>query len=181
MLICTHADATALRCATRYPLYRVGQTCLRCAGQLVFAVEPGHLRATWTEAGPQPGPQPGGSAGLHVAYPSLLPGTSSAWSAAGEEQRFSGLAVQPRNVQFIKAMGTKLIRLGGSFASSPAWLWTQWTGPAHTRPSCACTGQSTDFAGWGPFEFIDFALAAGAQPVVTTALGTPAQMADLVE
>ena len=31
--------------------------------------------------------------------------------------------------------------------------------------------------GAGPFEFIDFAVAAGIDPVLTTYLGTPAQMA----
>jgi len=158
-----------------WPGYEEGHSCLSCSGELVLSVEQSPAAAAAAAGN-------GAGASVNIGLPSLLPGTSSAWhSDATDASRYAGYAVQPRNVEFLKAMGTKLMRLGGSFSSSASWLWTNWAGPKHERPACACTGQSTDFAGWGPFEFIDFATAAGIQPVLTTFLGTPSQMGDLVE
>ena len=162
--------------APSWPGYGVGHTCLSCSGELVLSVEQSPAAAASTSRSTSDG------ASVNIGLPSLLPGKSSAWhSDAADPRRYAGYAVQPRNIEFLKAMGTKLMRLGGSFSSSPSWLWTNWASPKHARPACACTGQSADFAGWGPFEFIDFATAAGIQPVLTTFLGTPSQMGDLVE
>ena len=156
-----------------YPLYSVGHLCLRCGGQIVFSLSDNpSLPAARRRA---PAIQPSRkavAAAVHLGYPSLLPGPWGMWE---------GMAVSSRNVPFLTKMGTKLIRLGGSFASADSWLWSNWRGPAHTRPASACSGASSDFAGWGMFDFLDFASAAGIDGVVTTTLGTPTQMADLVE
>ncbi len=146
-----------------YPLYSVGHLCLRCSGQVVFS-----LSDSPSLTGPGHGHQPvvAASATVHFGYPSLLPGPWGLWK---------GMAVSSRNVPFLTRMGTRLMRLGGSFASAPSWLWTEWRGPPHMRPASACSGASSDFAGWGMFDFLDFVAAAGIDGVVTTTLGTPTE------
>jgi hypothetical protein len=146
-----------------YPLYAVGHLCLRCSGQVVFSLSDS---PSLTASGGDDQPAAATLAAVHLGYPSLLPGPWGLWK---------GMAVSSRNVPFLTRMGTKLMRLGGSFASAPSWLWTEWRGPPHMRPASACSGASSDFAGWGMFDFLDFVAAAEIDGVVTTTLGTPTE------
>jgi hypothetical protein len=87
----------------------------------------------------------------------------------GEWGRFAGLPVLKSGADLLLQMGIKSIRVGGSFAGHSAWYeWTRWTGPIWKRPSVGQTWGNDMIAGWGPFDFADFAMAAGIEAVLTT-------------
>ena len=140
---------------------RLGHICVRCGGQFKLSLS-----------------KPG-IALVNYAY--LQPGQ---WG------RLPGLPVLKSGADVLRTMGVKIIRQGGSYASSPSargdltyYQWQKWTGPAWTRPSRAngIWGMSL-LSGWGPFEFIDMCNAMGIEPVITTTDTSSVQdFVDLVE
>ena len=101
----------------------------------------------------------------------------------GEWGRFKGLSVLKSGADLLAQMGIKAIRQGGSFAGNSPWYeWTRWTGPVWNRSSAGAAWGHEVIAGWGPFDFISFANAAGIEPIMTTTSTTSsASFANLVE
>jgi len=112
----------------------------------------------------------------------------------GEWGRFKGLNARRDVAESLEKMGIKAIRLGGSFCSvtkdsGEYYQWQKWTGPIWNRPDSigahwdSYNGKSYNLiGGWGPFEAIDYAVALGAEPIITTTMtSTPEEFADLVE
>lgn len=111
----------------------------------------------------------------------------------GEWGRFKGLNARRDVADTLSVMGIKAIRLGGSFCSvtkddGEYYQWQKWTGPVWERESIGAHWDSYGgnsynlIGGWGPFEMIDYAVALGAEPVITTTMSSsPDSFADLVE
>lgn len=95
--------------------------CVRCGGEFIVG-----LTAPGT---------------VNVGYVFLQPGT---WG------RFNGQPVLLSYAQTLQAMGTRVIRQGGTFSQTMAWK--QWRGPAWTRPSMGHVWGQSLVSGWGPFE-----------------------------
>ena len=77
---------------------------------------------------------------------------------------------------------TRTVRVIGAY-----YQWQKWTGPVWERPSIGAHWDSYGgnaynlIGGWGPFEMIDYAVAIGAEPVITTTeTSSPEEFADLV-
>ncbi len=158
------------------PTREAGHSCVRCAGQ--FAVGLGSV----------------GSADLDYVF--LQPGE---WGRVGK------LPVRKEAAETLRAMGTRALRVGGSFASVTAWpdggggtppstvsgqyyQWQRWTGPPWKRPSVGAVwnaysgGSYSLIGGWGPFEVVDMCAALGIEPIITTTSSSSAsELADLVE
>lgn len=130
-----------------------------------------------------------GLADVSVDFVVLQPG---AWS------RFAGLPVLSSAVETLRAMGVSTVRFGGSFATglsrNTEMEWERWRGPPWLRPSVAdsCWPHwraghwhaewCSVLSGWGPFEFLALAEAAGWLPVLATTGGSSAHsLANLVE
>ena len=127
--------------------------CVKCGGQLVVGVAGGTAAAS-----------------AHVSYVVLQP---------GEWGRFKGLNARKDVAEAMQQMGVKAIRLGGSFCSVTSddgayYQWQKWTGPVWDRPSVGASWKTFDayslIGGWGPFEMIDYAVALGAEPIITTTM-----------
>jgi alpha-L-arabinofuranosidase len=146
--------------------------CIKCGGQFVVAL-------VSDSAGGAPG-----SNEVWIDYVVLQPGD---WG------RFHGLNARKDVAETLQTMGVKAIRLGGSFCSVTEdngvyYQWQKWTGPVWSRPSVGAHWDSYGgnaynlIGGWGPFEMIDYAVALGAEPIITTTeTSTPGEFADLVE
>ena len=146
---------------------RSAHVCVVCGGQFVLALE---------------------SAGdVNLDAVLLQPG---AWG------RFRGLPVNREAVEWLQAMGTTLLRVGGSFVSRPGTcptancttpanysLWKSWRGDPAKRLSSAATWGHDLIGGFGMFEALDLAAAMDIDAVITTyAQGVhPDAMAELVE
>ena len=96
-------------------------------------------------------------------------------------------------VDTLRAMGTRVIRVGGSFTDGNGYFWKKWRGPPWARPSLSWTWGTSLVGGWGIFEALDMCDQAGIACVITTAAYSngggdedppccsPDDMADLVE
>jgi hypothetical protein len=142
--------------------------CIQCGGQVTVALV---------------APADGSAAEANVNYVVLQ---------AGEWGRFKGLDARRDVADSLASMGVRVIRLGGSFCSvakddGEYYQWQRWTGPVWERPSVGAHWDSYGgnaynlIGGWGPFEMIDYAVALGAEPVITTTMtSSPDEFADLV-
>ena len=142
--------------------------CIKCGAQFTVA-----LQADETAAQE-----------VNIAYVVLQP---------GEWGRFKGLNARKDVAETLTRMGIKIIRLGGSFCSvtksnGAYYQWQKWTGAPWLRSSIGAHWDSYGgraynlIGGWGPFEMIEYAVALGAEPVITTTMtSTPDEFADLVE
>lgn len=142
--------------------------CVRCGGELRL-----------TLGGEAGGDGPAASPVLNLDFVWLQPG---AWG------RLAGLPILKANVDLLHAMGTRVVRLGGTFASlgpgAPInYQWDRWTGPVWARNlSIGMQYNDNLITSFGPFEFLDMCEAAGIEPVVTTSMySSPEDMAALVE
>jgi hypothetical protein len=142
--------------------------CVRCGGELRLTL--------------------GGEAATDGAAASSSVNLDFVWLQPGAWGRLAGLPILKATVDLLRAMGTRVIRLGGTFASlGPGagidYKWDRWTGPVWAR-NLSTGMQFLDnlISSFGPFEFLDMCEAAGIEPVVTTSMyATPDDMADLVE
>jgi alpha-L-arabinofuranosidase len=95
--------------------------------------------------------------------------------------RYEGLPVLSESVKWLKQMGVKMIRQGGSFAKGDYYDWQNWlygNKPWLRKP--AMWGHSI-ISGWGPFEMIALCEKAGIEPVMTTSSkDDPEKMAELL-
>ena len=122
-----------------------GSACVQCGGEFAVGLgAPGEIR---------------------MGYASLQPGS---WARLGT------LPVLREGVELMQSMGVTVLRAGGTFAESGWNRWTEWRGPPWLRKSAgtAVFGDAI-VAGWGPFEVLDMAAAAGFEPVLTTAAQYP--------
>jgi alpha-L-arabinofuranosidase len=135
---------------------RKAHICVKCGGEFVVELE-----------------RPSGGV-VNIDFVFLQP---------GEWGRLAGQPVLKSGVQWLVDMGTTLFRLGGTFAGGSDYFWKLWRGKPWTRPSMSTAWGHDLMGGWGPFEVVDMATAAGIEPVITTfAVGVaPEEMADLVE
>ncbi len=115
----------------------IGHICVRCGGEFVLALA----------AGANP---------AHVGYVFVEP---------GEWGRFAGLSILKTGVDTLKKMGITAIRAGGSFSNTIKWK--AWRGVPWERPSMQESWKNSLLSGFGPFEVIDMANAAGIVPFVT--------------
>jgi len=101
-----------------------------------------------------------GGAEVRVGFASLTPG---AWG------RYKGSTARKDSVEALQKMGVKMMRSGGSVACDPTMAWTSWRGPMWQRPSASTQGNWVHslVSGWGLFEVIDMASAAGITPIIT--------------
>jgi hypothetical protein len=99
----------------------------------------------------------------------------------GSWGRYKGLPVLASAMDTMEKLGVTTIRQGGTV--SQGLRWKDWRGEPAYRASSIQTWQSSLIGGWGPFEIIDLANAAGIEPIVTLADDTnnAADYADLVE
>lgn len=163
------------------PTGEAGHSCVRCGGQFTIG-----LASVGT---------------VLIDYVVLQPG---AWGRLADKAG-QPLPVRKDVADTLRAMGTTILRVGGSFASVTAWpdggggtpastvsgefyQWPKWTGPVWMRPSVgavwnAYSGNSYSLiGGWGPFEVIDMCNALDIEPVITTtSSSSAAELADLVE
>jgi hypothetical protein len=97
----------------------------------------------------------------------------------GQWGRFKGLPVLLPMATALQAMGTTVMRAGGTAAQD--MFWKDWRGPLWERKPLVW--RENEVSGFGPFETIDLCSAAGIEPVLTTAAvgHTAKDMADLVE
>ena len=121
---------------------RKAHICVKCGGEFVISLE---------EAGD-----------VNIDFVFLQPG---AWG------RYKGMPVLKTGVQWMLDMGTSLFRQGGTFSGGADYFWKRWRGRPWTRPSMTTKWGHDLMAGWGPFEMIDMANAAGIEPIVTTFAG----------
>jgi hypothetical protein len=140
----------------------VGHICVRCGGEFVLAL---------ASSGSEP------SSTAHIGYVYLQPGP---WGT------FAGLPVLASGMDLLRTMGVTAIRAGGSFSNTIRWK--EWRGDPWTRPSMQETWKNSLLSGFGPFEVVDMANAAGMLPVITlawdqagTGLPSVQEWADLVE
>lgn len=128
--------------------------CVRCGGQFTVGLA-GPGRVTLTRAFLQPG----------------------SWARVG------GLPLLQSGVNALKSMGVSLLRAGGTVSKDPRYTWKSWIhgNRPWLRPPFVWGGE--DVSGFGPFEILDLAHAAGMEVVLALAsVGqTPESMADLVE
>jgi len=155
----------SVHCTANSP---ASHACIRCGGQFTVALVASSAAAQE----------------VHLDYVVLQPG---AWG------RFAGLNARKDVADTLTRMGVKAIRLGGSFCSvtknnGAYYQWQDWTGPVWQRKSVGAHWDSYGgdaynlIGGWGPFEMIDYAVALGAEPIITTTeTSTPESFADLVE
>jgi hypothetical protein len=127
--------------------------CVRCGGEFVIGIV-------------------GTSVPTSVGWVELHPGD---WG------RFAGLPVLASAVENARAMGITAVRQGGTV--SQAIRWKDWRGEPAYRASSTQTWQASLIGGWGPFEIIDVANAAGFEPIVTLAddVNSATDFADFVE
>lgn len=132
--------------------------CMRCGGELVVGIN-------------------GAGASVNIGFVSLTPG---AWglvhNAAG-----SPLPVLKSAGDVLQAMGTTVIRSGGTVSQS--MRWKDWRGPVWNRPSQQQVWGDSLLSGWGPFEVIDMCNALDIRPILTFAydLNDVTDWGDLVE
>ena len=68
---------------------------------------------------------------IHLAFSSLSPGP---WGTLVDKKTGAPLPVRADGAAALKAMGTSVLRIGGSFAAGQFWSWRKWRGPVHLRP-----------------------------------------------
>ena len=129
-----------------------GHACVQCGGELQVGLA-----------------APGAA---HIGYVFFEPGP---WGRVGD------LPVLKSAADTMAAMGTRVIRQGGTVSQS--FIWKDWRGVPWARASMGHVWGDSLVSGWGAFEFIDMCNTLGIKPIVTLAYDTnkAADWADLVE
>jgi hypothetical protein len=168
--------------------------CVRCGGELRLTLggeDSGEARGGEDGGGARNAgagdKEWGGRIRQEVAAPML--NLDFVWLQPGAWGRLAGLPVLKSNVDILQEMGTRVIRLGGTFASlNPAYSsidyqWQKWTGPVWARNlSIGMQFKDNLISSFGPFEFLDMYEVAGIEPVLTISMySSVEEMAELVE
>jgi hypothetical protein len=141
-------------CGDTWP--SAGHVCVRCGGEILFAISP-------TSSAP--------GTHVHIAYTYLQPGT---WG------RYKGLPVKAEGVATLQQMGITSVRVGGTYAQGI--YWKDWRGPMWQRPTRNFYAGNGNLLQFGMFEMLDLGAAMGIEMMITMSRNNSVQdLTDLVD